>query len=342
MEKGTNDYPLISVIVPVYNVKKYLSKCMETLLAQNYVNYEIILIDDGSTDGSGIICDEYGSRYDFVNVIHQNNGGLSAARNAGIAFSNGEYVTFVDSDDFVIKTYLSDLYELLTYYDADVAILANTTLLENMDVNTDSLRDVIQDSKCLTNLEALKAMYYGNGFGVSACSKLYRKSIVQEDEFPIGYLCEDQVSVYKILKRCRQISVSEKIGYYYVQRVGSITHTPLLDRDFKTLELLKEQLKEISDTYPQLAAATRYKFARFIMELMERTSFEDQCHFYSILKSEIGNVMYGFLMDSNVRLSIRMVCFIISLGYPFNKMAWKVIGNLRYLIYMYRSLCFRR
>ena len=182
--------PLISVIVPVYNVEKYLKKCIQSIINQTYKNLEIILVDDGSSDNSGKICDEFAQKDNRIKVIHKTNGGLSDARNAGLDVMSGEWVSFVDSDDFVSPYYIENLHYLVNKYDVDMAI---TSFVRFFNENTKLSSNKISNQEVLIHNpdEAIKNMLYGKYYSVSACFKIYKKDLFYNNRFTKGKIYED-------------------------------------------------------------------------------------------------------------------------------------------------------
>lgn len=215
---------LISVIVPVYNVEQYLSRCLESILAQSYSNLEIILVDDGSTDSSSSICDQVATRDQRITVIHKKNGGLSDARNEGLRIAKGDYITFIDSDDWVENNYVESLLNLQKKYGADLVIGENR-------ISGKTKTDKIKQFQCidysLSNKDALIQLFHSNNHAyVVAWGKLYKKDLLANFLFPIGKFHEDEFTTYKLFYKARKICYTNKIIYNYFQRTGNITSTP--------------------------------------------------------------------------------------------------------------------
>ena len=213
---------LITIIVPVYRVEEYLARCVDSILAQTYKHLEIILVDDGSPDNSGTICDSYAQHDDRISVIHKQNGGLSDARNAGIDRANGSYLTFLDSDDWIPEEYIMYLYGLLKEAESDIS-LCNflKTTSEILPVSTES--EIIT---VLTNNEVLeKYTDLGDEFHpqmVMACGKLFKVELFKTIRFPVGRLHEDEFTTYKLFYYAKKTVLSTRPLYYYWQRDDSI------------------------------------------------------------------------------------------------------------------------
>lgn len=210
----------MSIIVPVYRVEKYLPRCMASLLAQSHQNLEIILVDDGSPDRSGEMCDEYAAEDDRVRVIHQDNGGLSAARNVGIESARGSFLAFVDADDWVHPELVAYLLSIALGSGAD---LAACRFLRTQDEDVSGARRA-GGVQALTPSEALE-LYASptTSTMTTACAKLFRAELFHGLRFPVGRLYEDEFTTYRLVAAAHRIVLSDAEHYYYFIRPGSIT-----------------------------------------------------------------------------------------------------------------------
>lgn len=225
----TNDAPLISVIVPVYNVEPYLRRCIDSILNQTYQTLEILLVDDGSPDGCPQICDGYAELDGRVRVIHKPNGGLSSARNAGIAQAAGEWIGFVDSDDYIAPKMYEKLYDAVKQNDADLAI-CDYVFVDNAgkETQTDCTSigyEVLTKREAFNKLNILGPNRKSSVKYITAVNKLYRRSIFDGCLFKECVLHEDEFFVHRMLECCTTVAVVGEVLYYYVQRDGSITHS---------------------------------------------------------------------------------------------------------------------
>lgn len=213
--------PKISIIVPIYNVQQYLKKCIDSIIEQTFNDFELILVNDGSTDKSGIICDEYKKIDNRIKVIHKENGGLSSARNAGIDIAKGKYIGFVDSDDYISKFMFQKLYENIIEYNADISICDYVEVFQDKEI---IYQEKIEKKKLiLSNIEALEKIYKEKGWVyVVAWNKLYKKEIFNDLRFPIGKVHEDEMIAHEILYKANKIIFIEDQLYYYLQRDNSI------------------------------------------------------------------------------------------------------------------------
>lgn len=228
---------LISVIVPVYKVEPYIHRCVDSILNQTFTDFELILVDDGSPDNCGAICDEYAEKDKRITVIHQKNGGLSAARNAGLDYifanSESEWVTFIDSDDYVHQNYLKELYE---------ACIKNNVSLSVCDFLRFTKTGFCEKTLCENIVCAPEYAWTNDNLDtVIACAKMYNKALFLDIRYPIGRLHEDEFTTYKILFQCSKIAFLNKQLYFYFQNENGITQT-WDNRRLGVLVALKEQL----------------------------------------------------------------------------------------------------
>lgn len=210
---------LISVIIPVYKVEDFLNRCVDSILDQTYENLEIILVDDGSPDRCGVICDEYAKKDDRIKVIHKENGGLSDARNVGIEAATGDYITFLDSDDWVHMNYLKVLHSLLKSKNADISVCNFVKIYsENIPPNTGNA--IIYEYSNIDALNQLSGEFYVQM--VVAWGKLYKTDLFNDIRFPVGKIHEDEFTTYKLLYKAYKVVFTTEPLLYYWQRQDSI------------------------------------------------------------------------------------------------------------------------
>lgn len=246
------EYPLVSIIVPVYNVEKYVRRCVDSLIYQTYQNIEIILVDDGSPDRCGEICDEYAKKDSRVKAIHKPNGGLSDARNKGLDVATGDYVMFVDSDDWLELNTCEILNSFANDFCAEVVIFGLNSVYDS--------GKVIKTKKgltgCVNKEDCLKYMIYhimDGGIFNYVCNKFFSAHLFEDLRFPIGRLAEDQGFTYKLIHKANIIYVTEKHLYNYYQRSGSISSSRYYPRVIKDRhELWLDRLAFIKEFYPRL------------------------------------------------------------------------------------------
>ena len=232
--------PLISVVVPVYKVEPYLRRCIDSVLAQDWKDFELILVDDGSPDRCGIICDEYAERDSRVRVIHKQNGGLSDARNAGIDAACGNYLSFVDSDDYIAPTYLSYLYALLKSAENCKVSQANHFIVRE---GKTALNAPGNGTAIFSQGQAFEAVLYHDRVDVSAWGKLYKRSVFDSLRFPVGKLYEDTFLFGSVLLQTPVYVYGGEAQYYYVQRKDSIVGKEFSKNNLEYIDAVNELTK---------------------------------------------------------------------------------------------------
>jgi len=240
---------LISVIIPVYKVEKYVEKCIQSVINQTYENLQIILVDDGSPDNCGKICDEYAKKDHRIEVIHKSNGGLSDARNKGLEIAKGEYIGFVDSDDYIEADMYEVLYNLLKQYNADVSICNFYTVSQGKI----SIKNAENGIKEYNRIEILKEILLDKNIQSYAWNKLYKKELFDEIKYPIGKKYEDIGTTFFLLEKCNKVVVTGKSEYYYINRQDSIvnnvtesTITDYIELIIQRYDYIEENIKELS------------------------------------------------------------------------------------------------
>lgn len=260
---------LISIIVPVYNVEKYLRKCIDSIIIQTYTNLEIILIDDGSSDNSGNICEEYKKQDSRIHVIHKENGGLSSARNVGIDNATGQFISFVDSDDYLRKDMIEVLYLELKKWDADLCI----SPMQKVDEDGKYLFTEQSDVEGLISKEeALRKLAFGwTGFPMVGCGKLAKLELYKGLYFKEGKIHEDEFMFHHLLDRCDKI-IQLKIPYYfYLQRKGSIVNSQISIKRFDCVEAkIERAILYIEKNMNNEAIAVLHSAASYFCSCYER------------------------------------------------------------------------
>lgn len=245
--------PLISIIVPIYNVEQYLEKCIDSLQSQSLNEIEIILVDDGSPDKCGEICERYAKNDCRIKVIHKPNGGLSDARNVGIKNASADFLMFIDSDDWIDSKTCETIYRASEDNNADVVVFGMKLVYDDGRI-VQRHKGVV--SKTPTHLECMRSLIYhipDAGIFNNACNKMFRRELFDGITFPVGRCAEDQGTVYKVLHKAKRVYVVEELFYNYYQRNGSISYvdfSPKLacDRFFLGLE----RIDFFHDNYPEL------------------------------------------------------------------------------------------
>lgn len=231
---------LVSVIVPIYNVEQYIKRCVDSILSQTYRNLEIILVNDGSPDRCGEICDAYAEKDSRIRVIHKKNGGLSDARNAALDVCTGEYISFVDSDDYISKDFIETLYHAIKTHHTSLAVCGIMKFDDAGAISTDyAPSDTL---KCVTGNEMIETVWRP-----AACNKLYHRSLFDGIRYPVGKLYEDLFIYHDILAKVDRISLTGKNSYYYFNRQSSIMNKKYDIRNVDLIEGLDLRIRKLRE-----------------------------------------------------------------------------------------------
>lgn len=287
---------LISVIVPVYNVEGYLKECVDSIINQTYWNIEIILVDDGSPDNCGIICDEYLKKDSRIKVIHKENGGLSDARNEGKKIANGQYIAFVDSDDYISPIFIEVLHKAITERECDVVAINGPTDFWDGERLVRPLTINIKDCKIeyLSSKDALEKMLYQE-ISTGAPFKLYKKSILDEIEFPKGYLYEDVATTYKVFLKSENAAIIYADLYAYRKRKDSIIRQKFSEKKLICLKIFDQLINDadIKAIGLQKAAKSRVYAMTFSVFLqVNEDDFETKRMIWEKLKTVQRDIMF--------------------------------------------------
>ena len=252
----------ISVIVPVYKVEPYLRRCVDSILAQTYTNLEVILVDDGSPDSCGAICDEYAAKDNRVRVIHKHNGGLSDARNAGLNIATGDWLSFIDSDDWIEPGMYEKLLANATINNAEISI--GGVLDELLTDNGIVITKTTQGGSVVTEVrEKQSAIRHFLCNPWSAWDKIYRREVFEGIRYPVGEINEDEAIALQLLEKCERVVYTNEVFYHYIKRPESITTTSFSPKKFAWYRHCRDNLEWIREHHPELTdlAAARYRGA---------------------------------------------------------------------------------
>ena len=258
--------PLISVIVPVYKTEAYLERCVSSIRNQTYNNLEIILVDDGSPDRSGEICDGYAREDNRIRVVHKENGGLSSARNAGIDVMTGEYVAFVDSDDDIAPDMIETLYGLCVDHDAQIACGGIERVNDQGHVNY--YNENLNDFLLLTREEAMRELLENYRITNSACDKLFHRSVFEDLRMTVGIIYEDCDVMYRCIQKAERVVYTAKPLYHYYLSQGSILRGAFNAKQFDAVTVAKKRMNFYEREYPEFLDAVRVKFLEMGLELV--------------------------------------------------------------------------
>lgn len=308
--------PLISVIIPVYNVEKYLHRCLDSVIAQTYQNLEIICVDDGSIDESGRICDQYAVRDARIKVIHQENQGLSAARNRGLDVAEGEYIAFVDSDDYILEGMYKKMLDKLLDYSVDLCVC-------QWQYEFSDGRQVVKKKNidptiygCKTSLEFARFLYrgnYENGVVVAAWNKLYRRALLDKIRFE-GRIHEDEAFCGRIMAKNISVYVMEEQFYVYAQNGDSLTNKPFSANKFFFLDALAER-RELFKSDAFICQETELLYCNMYIEYCLRARKDGVAVSHPERYRQIFRKMFSSLRregKANIKFRLRMMLFSFS------------------------------
>lgn len=324
MDKLLKMDELVSIVVSVYNGEKYLARCLDSLTNQKYNQIEIILVDDGSTDTSGVICDDYMKKDSRIRVIHQKNGGISAARNAGLETAQGEYLVFCDADDIVTEYYVENLYRSIKSTDADMSVCGyqyykeGDIIQKGFPYNQDKIK--IVDTK-----ECLERAFYQDQMYTTIWGKLFKKNIWKNLVFPVGRLYEDIPTMYQAIFDSKKVVIIENIDYYYAINEGSITQKPFSMREMDAIDFMDEVGERVNKEYPDLMHAYRtraYLLHAFIMfKIQPKEHIEVRKNLWTRMKS----IRKEVLSDSRVGKQSKMIALSSYLGYSITYRLYRMV-----------------
>lgn len=314
--------PLISVIIPVYNVEEYLDRSMETVVAQTYQNLEIILVNDGSTDNSGQLCDKWAAKDARIRVIHQNNGGPSCARNAALDIASGEYILFSDSDDLLSSDLCKRLYLSLTE-DCDIAICDFEHVFPNVTYSFSNSHNV----EYVDREDLICKMWYQTGIIPSACAKLYRKEIFAVHRFTPGLIFEDIDLLHELFWQARKIAYVHARLYGYVHRSNSITTTAFSQRDMDIFKVTDRILRFCEDRPDLVKAARAYAVVAALRVYLNAPPKEEFSEGISQAKTLLCRYGKEVLRDSNIRIKNRYALWLYFGCKPLLQFAYQHINR---------------
>lgn len=304
--------PKVSVIVPVYKVERYLQECLDSISNQTFQDYELILVDDGSPDSCGKMCDEYAHKHGNTKVIHQENAGLSEARNQGVKIAEGEYVTFIDSDDYVAPDYLEYLVFLMEKYQAEVSMAERVLFWDGQPI---VMKERQPEDFNMQPTEALTQICY-NKMSICAWGKLYKRDLVEKYPYPKGQLYEDTATTYKIVGASDRIAYGNRVIYYWRQRNDSITHAKITEKHFYGIIAASEQLAYMQEHYPEAVPAARARCIMKIIDISYRLVMgEKDMALFRRIRKEVIPLLRHILRDKKVCMSLKVRATALGCGY---------------------------
>ena len=303
----------ISVVIPVYNVEDYLHYAIDSLVNQTHKNFEVLLINDGSTDNSGKLCDKYAQEYDWIRVFHKENGGLSDARNYGVLKATNEWIFFLDPDDY-IEPFTFELLTLIrAKYQADLISTKVQTTNEYEKYFAEQFN--LESSQRVTKEEALELMLEDKVAKVSACAKLYKKQILEMRPFPIGKIYEDFFVVAEHLRLAEQIVISPVVTYHYYRRPGSIVQSQFTDKRFDFFEAGEYNRNQIKQFYSgnSVEKALNLKIVQGSFHISEAAASTDTKALRNIVK-KVRSFYWSIIFDSkaSVKFKVKYSWFLLT------------------------------
>lgn len=294
----------ISIVVPIYNVKKYMDNCIISIMKQTYRDFELILVDDGSNDGSSLICDSYAKKDKRIKVIHKDNGGLSDARNVGTAIANGKYITYVDSDDYINPIYLEALLQGIVETGADFSITGIKKVYSQNEIKEIKINNVSIQKKSSHN--ALLSVLYQKEYDVSASGILLPVDLAKKYTFPKGRLFEDLFTTYKYYFDVNTVAIVGAKLYYYLQRSNSIMDGNVNIKYVIDMLDASDNIVDACEAFPDLRnAAENKKFSNYCSlarKGLKDIPYKEKNKIVQFLNS----VKFLIIRDSNARLKNRL------------------------------------
>lgn len=274
--------PEISVIVPVYKVEKYLDRCIESIVNQTYPDFELILVDDGSPDGSPILCDKWAEKDSRVHVIHKKNGGASSARNAGLKIAKGRWIAFADSDDWLDRTALKTLYDLANQYNVPMAIGGMRVVQKY----TDASIVMKQNAKVLSNADLMSRFFRLNGEPDthSVCGAIIRRDILEDYSFIEGRMNEDVETCYYLARKCEAAVYTDAPLYNYFKNIEGVTNSGFSKKKLDLLDIWDIVQKQVEQFTPEYSYACEMNCKRARFTLLTQMSLNGYDHDDSLMK----------------------------------------------------------
>jgi glycosyltransferase involved in cell wall biosynthesis len=276
--------PKVSIIVPVYKVEPYIRKCVDSILAQTLTDFELILVDDGSPDNCGEICDEYAQKDSRVKVIHKENGGQATARNAALDIAKGQYVGFVDSDDWIEPDMYELLYGMCIQNDCEIANCSSIIYFKNKTVKNGGHALTIHNRQ-----QAMEAMLEGKLYDEVVWTKLIKRNLLEDIRFPVGVAYEDTAFTYKVVHKSNRVSCLGAPKYHYIKRDDSTMDRAIKGIKIDAVLIYEEMYRFIEQNYPGLTDLVTLKLANSAMTILNLISFhshqlEYRSEYYKVVK----------------------------------------------------------
>lgn len=307
----------ITVIVPIYNVEKYLRKCLDSIINQTYSNIQLILVDDGSTDGSEKICDEYVTKYKKdmdICVIHQPNKGLSCARNIGIENAKGQYICFIDSDDYIELDMLENLYKAIKENKSDISCCGKVKEYNNRKIYLNN-----KNSFSCSGIEAIGRMFTFDDLDNSACDKLFKTELFRDIKFPDGKYYEDIATIYYVFEKANNVSHVKNEGYHYLIRDTSISHSEFSLNQLDLLYFSKKISSEFANKYKEIEEqANSFYYLNLLNTIVKMKNSQHFCEYkekFKNIKLEYNLCFHNILKNKYISKSKKIMAILVKMGF---------------------------
>jgi len=281
--------PKISIIVPVYKVEQYIHKCIDSILMQNFENFELILVDDGSPDICGEICDRYADKDKRIKVIHKENGGLSSARNAGLEIAKGDYIGFVDSDDWIEPDMYELLYGMCAEHRCDVAICSSQIHYSNKIVISSNHPFIIHDRNT-----AMKTMLEGKLYDEVVWTKLFKRNLLEDIKFPVGMSYEDTAFTYKVIHKCKKVCFIGEPKYHYIKRDNSMMDRAVKEVKIDSVLIYDEMCKFMERYYKELYSLVILKLGNCSMVVLNLISMSGRFNEHKVKYYKVIGILNNY------------------------------------------------
>lgn len=305
--------PLISIIVPCYKVEQYLPKCIESILHQTYSNLEIWLVDDGSPDDCGKICDEYAARDNRIKAIHKKNGGLADARNVAIDRANGEWIVCIDSDDYVSEDYIEVLYGLVERNHCKIGVGGLHAFVEgtSLSFSQPDYQEMVFDK-----ITGIEKMFYQELFDTAAWCKIYHRSLFEDGiRYPYGLIYEDLPTTYRLFLKADKIAFCNKVIYFYLLRKNSLEGQPFNVRKLESALSIIESIKSHSNELKDVEKAVRCRLLSFCFHILLEMPKDYEDKRKHILVNYVKKNRLKVISDMRARKKTRVAAIFSFIGF---------------------------
>ncbi len=308
----------ISIIVPIYNLESYIPQCIDSILSQSFTNFELILVNDGSTDNSGELCDEYARLDSRVRVIHKENGGIASSRNAGLEVARGEYIGFVDNDDYINKYMFEELFNNAIKHSSDTVVCDYLKVEEDQFIDTEVFNSDYSLQN-FSNKEALHFIYKNmeKDTFIYPWNKLYKRYLFDEIKYEHGNIYDDETIAHKLLYRSNKVTYIQSELYYYVKRKGSQINSPFSTKKFGRVYALKgreEFFRNKKESELHQKALKHYMEVFFWYYYMAKTNLTDVNKELKMLKRTFDNSIIHLLKLKDLSFRQKLMCVLFSIN----------------------------